>query len=486
MMITMKGYPKHIATKQDFINLLQMPEYRQQALEDLLIIAYYADEQNPNPLYKQKGFKTRQEAMDLIRQYLTKEEVKTLIDVQRDKLRRDLLARRLSDDIELYPKAKSQGLKLPTIGEYAHSLQSSEDDNLFINNYGAVNFDPDCFVAVQTDENHFRFVPGHEFSSRLYRGQSKFYEHCCASMFRESKDEIKLIVDAIRKEEFILLIKTHPILILTQKIKIIDLYFQVDFEGLAQHYRFNTRYLDLTRSKDIAMFFATCDYDENKDVYEPTNSKEGVLYTVDLFQGLTNKNKKIGIVGLQALPRPGIQKAFSVALGDKENFNRLLYVSYETFKITRELSEKYFNKFNGGKDLFIKDTIWDKAKQIRSYDSLSKDAFIIYCQKQGIDQRIEEKKLLKCGIIFRDYNIKFTKQELLSIKEESKLVKFRTGARFVADPLVINEWPDSQQCMGCIHVIFVLEESLTCSCDRNCVASSQECKENRKEANKEN
>ncbi len=58
--------------------------------------------------------------------------------------------------------------------------------------------------------------------------------------------------------------------------------------------------------------------------------------------------------------------------------------------------EKY--KFNGGKDLFIKDTVWNKAKEIRRSYSLSRDAFTMYCQKQGIDQGIEEKKLLKCGI----------------------------------------------------------------------------------------
>lgn len=428
----MKGYPKYVSTKQDYINLLGMTEYRQRALEDLLVIIDYADQNSK--LYKQKGFETIQEMISLINQYSTKKEIKKLRDMireQRDKVGRE---QRYTDDIELYPTAKSQGLRLQTIDEYAHSLQFSQSDDLCINNYGCYNNDPDCFVAVKIDENHFKFIPGHEFSSRLYRGQSKFHELCYSSRFRND-DYIDNIKNDIRKEEFILLIKSHPILISAQKIKITDLYLQVDFEGLAQHYGFRTSYLDLTRSKDIAMFFAIYDYDETKDVYKPTDNKEVVLYTVDLFKGLTNKNKKIDIIGLQALPRPGIQKAFSVALGDKENFNRLPYVSYEIFKITQELSEKYFNKFNDGKDLFIKDTVWNKAKEIRRSYSLSRDAFTIYCQKQGIDQGIEEEKLLKRGITFRDYNIKFTKKELSSIIEESKQAKFRIGARFVTDPL---------------------------------------------------
>ena len=34
----MKGYPKTIAVVQDFINLLKMPEYKEQALKDLQAI----------------------------------------------------------------------------------------------------------------------------------------------------------------------------------------------------------------------------------------------------------------------------------------------------------------------------------------------------------------------------------------------------------------------------------------------------------------
>ena len=85
----MKGYPKFVATKQDFINLLNMPEYREQALADLQAIydlqddkatrattlidesdpekGYNTEEiENPNPVWKQKGFESRQDIMGLI------------------------------------------------------------------------------------------------------------------------------------------------------------------------------------------------------------------------------------------------------------------------------------------------------------------------------------------------------------------------------------------------------------------------------------
>ena len=40
----MRGYPKNIATKQDFINLMAIPEYREQALKDLKALAEVQDD----------------------------------------------------------------------------------------------------------------------------------------------------------------------------------------------------------------------------------------------------------------------------------------------------------------------------------------------------------------------------------------------------------------------------------------------------------
>jgi len=82
----MKGYPKHIATKQDFLNLLSYKEFKEQALENLKKIYEAQDDtvirvvsgseeegnlvtekiENPMPLWKVKGFSSRQEVADLI------------------------------------------------------------------------------------------------------------------------------------------------------------------------------------------------------------------------------------------------------------------------------------------------------------------------------------------------------------------------------------------------------------------------------------
>jgi len=85
----MKGYPKYIPAKQDYLNLLANEEHRTRALADLERL--YADDDtlilttttqkdpddpmsdwntemlpNPSPLWQQKGFESREELAQII------------------------------------------------------------------------------------------------------------------------------------------------------------------------------------------------------------------------------------------------------------------------------------------------------------------------------------------------------------------------------------------------------------------------------------
>jgi len=86
----MRGYPKFVATKKDFENLMAMPEYKDQAVKELAAIRDLDDDKaievvsstkdevtgaetvvtkeidNAMPAYKQKGYKSRQEISDLL------------------------------------------------------------------------------------------------------------------------------------------------------------------------------------------------------------------------------------------------------------------------------------------------------------------------------------------------------------------------------------------------------------------------------------
>jgi hypothetical protein len=85
----MRGFPVHINTKQDFENLLGMPEYKAQAKAELKRVSNLKDSKitkcttqidqndpesewntievvNPNPKWKQLKFKSKKELTDLI------------------------------------------------------------------------------------------------------------------------------------------------------------------------------------------------------------------------------------------------------------------------------------------------------------------------------------------------------------------------------------------------------------------------------------
>jgi len=84
----MRGYPKYVATKQDFINLLADSDMKARALTDLQAIRDMDDATatrvvsiaddgteeietipNPMPSWKVKGFESREELDELIASY---------------------------------------------------------------------------------------------------------------------------------------------------------------------------------------------------------------------------------------------------------------------------------------------------------------------------------------------------------------------------------------------------------------------------------
>jgi len=95
----MRGYPKYVATKKDYENLMAMKEYKDQAIKELSairdldddkaieVVSSTTDEEtgketvvtkeidNAMPAYKIKGFKSRQEVADLISAADVKKEV---------------------------------------------------------------------------------------------------------------------------------------------------------------------------------------------------------------------------------------------------------------------------------------------------------------------------------------------------------------------------------------------------------------------------
>lgn len=311
------------------------------------------------------------------------------------------------------------GMRIPTMESYASGLLPSEiqDDYCWINQYGCVAAtDKDALTVVQIDDCHFSLLPGPEFSPRLYRGQTTFHKKCVPSLFREPMAQIRYLTDILKKYEFYKLMSQHPIIRYLQGWSIDGKYFKIDMDGLSAHYEFATPMMDVTKSKDVAMFFATCKRKDQKDnLYEPIieEGHEIVLYTVDLKAMLEANHPDFHVIGFQALPRPGAQKAYSLFVGYKENLNVCPFVSHEIFRLNPKESEKYFEMFEGGAKLFPDDPVDNLAREIKQSIEIDSEIVEVCFERHWIPKvwknTSDLKKFLnKFGYVVTEKHLEFS------------------------------------------------------------------------------
>ncbi|MEI7638903.1 MAG: FRG domain-containing protein [Syntrophus sp. (in: bacteria)] len=283
---------------------------------------------------------------------------------------------------------------------------------------------------------------------RLYRGQTCFHDQCVPSLFRLGKNQIGYLTSLLKKYEFQKLIAgSHPIIGYLQNWTIDGKYFKIDMEGLSQHYEFATSMIDVTRSKDIAMFFALCERTATSNLYEPIidENREVVLYTVNLKVLLENNYPNFHIIGFQALPRPDLQKAYSLFIDHKDNFNIVPFVSYERFRVKRKQSEEYFQMFDGGDKLFPKnDIVSNIAQEIRESKEIDREVVETCYQRHWIPKiwanTSELVKFLNTfgyGVVEKHLEFSAEQKRTIIEKWNSKppLNSDRVKCRFVYEPL---------------------------------------------------
>ncbi|WP_461256850.1 FRG domain-containing protein [Treponema sp. R80B11-R83G3] len=209
---------------------------------------------------------------------------------------------------------------------------------------------------VKTAEDKFKiFLNPTGFSSYIYRGEHKEYEHFEPSLQRALR---KNETDKIQTtKHFISALKKSPIYdYFKQPIKWGEenLIFDIDAEAIAQHYGFVSNYLDLTRNEDIAKFFAYTYVDEKTNEYKLIEDFE--QYSPTLYRAhITDIYKRYGCepIGFQPFLRPIKQWALAVNLGENYKGAKELF---ETYKLTDvKEAKRIYDSFKGGKLLFPKE-----------------------------------------------------------------------------------------------------------------------------------
>lgn len=302
------------------------------------------------------------------------------------------------------------------------------------------------FEAVLTGKGTQKaLIPGDSTLFFLYRGQNQEYIPCVPSIYRNNPSEVDIFINRMRLVVFESLIESHPVV--AHFFRKHD--FVVDIEGLAQHYGLNTSVLDLSSNLDIALFFAVCKYDnksDSYDFYDDDESHEGVLYVFDplfdnepCFQFPLEKflSRNIRPIGLQPFLRPAEQEGYALHIKRGGSIKAWMY----RFTFTSSDSKFYYDKFQQGEKLWIKDELIRKTKEILKLSEFSYNTFDrAYNQykPKGFSKTQMKRMLDNVGILLskKIECISFSKTEYIDIVREWNNKK----GQIMADKIVRKPW----------------------------------------------
>lgn len=284
-----------------------------------------------------------------------------------------------------------------------------------------------AFIINQNASGKFTLKPnlyGHKF---LYRGQSQDYpKPCTPNLFRDEK-KTYFLDEMIWSQEMELLMKSHPLIkLLDQGVDILHDKFAIlmNYGGLSQHYYNKTRFLDLTSNIETMMFFATTNYNWEKDEYTPVlDTKElGMIYCYELqmpnaFQQHADGHH-LSVIGKQVFMRSGSQYGFLLDLPQGLDMKKLPEVKMFYFKHDPKISWEIFSQSNQGHKYFPTD-ILEQAWKEKLKERLTENKISIDTVKVNVSLNPKEteesiiKKLEERGInVDRSYTPTFTKEQL--------------------------------------------------------------------------
>lgn len=269
-----------------------------------------------------------------------------------------------------------------------------------------------------------------EKHSYYYRGENALFGTSKPSIHRKAPDNP---VDKI-VYYFIAEMKILEFQKLISRFDVVKKWpFDVLYRAIAQHYGIPTDWLDITNDFEVALFFACCKYDTETNSYIPLRAEDfieekdtyGVLYKADSFladliYGSTEGKSGIMPIGFQPFMRCHRQYGYAYVMDEHEDLYNSDTFQMMKFKHSVELSEKIFERMDGGNKIFPREglnSIQDEINQINRAAVFSKEAFegayrLLNMGKHNIDIMGE---LEKKGINIDNSPVRLSRQRIRDI-----------------------------------------------------------------------
>ncbi len=281
--------------------------------------------------------------------------------------------------------------KLMSMEDYFDSLNDYDIAGSAVNKYGNLTRSDIRGVVVETSPDKFGIILGHEFNPIVYRGMNNDWVFMPDSQRYElfdGKERIRHSINWIKKQEFLKLMSGTPYFTRISDYKISGHSYKLDTEAISKHFNYMSDYVDVTRSMEVAYFFAYTYYDNEKKQYLPIENFENytpIIYAGSLRELYYQVPDSVKNICWQPFQRTKLQQTMSInTSGDWQGIQRL----FRKIPLAKNsaISKYIYDLFEGGVKLFPNDYISRCAAQVRDYKTLHNDLISKYCEDTKTDE----------------------------------------------------------------------------------------------------
>ena len=274
-----------------------------------------------------------------------------------------------------------------------------------------------------------------EKHSYYYRGETALYGSSKPSIFRDApkspaEKAVYYFISEMKIYEFSKIIDRFEV--------VKDWPCDVLYRAIAQHYGIPTNWLDITNDFEVALFFACCKYDKEKNQYRPLDKSDfkeekdeyGVIFKADAFladlrYGASECKNGIMPIGFQPFMRCHRQYGYAYVMEENEDLYKSDYFHIMKFKHSIELSNEIFQYMEGGKRIFPNEGLGDitgEINQIIEAHTFSNEAFQSVAKNFNFNRLAIniENELNKRDIQIGEPPIKISRQRIRKIDRDYK------------------------------------------------------------------